>query len=238
VALPVVLVGLGFGLSMTATAAPVWSGLGDKDDTWRMSTARGAWATSWLATALLVGAGFALWADGMSLSTLSFRLAVLAAVAAPSARNSSDERWGRTLESLPSTLLSGLALLQIAKPSPTATALGTGIFISVGLLICGGLATRAVRQALRKGAEIRFEDGWRTPVATYVLLTLLTGGMAFSSLVRYGWLWTDAPVTSALGATWLVWSATWLAGGRSARLHAGLIGVSSLLLVGTALIIG
>jgi hypothetical protein len=217
------LIGLSLGALLTAAGLALWDGLRRRDR--RARTIR---LVRWVAGGLLLAAIVPLWITGDSALALSLTLA--AAIAAPPTRHRPSP-WYATAALLPALILTGISFSQtagfvrgrlIAPP------------LSIVSIVYGGLAARVLSEALGTlvsptAAPSRLFD------ALYLLLTLLTGAGALTTLWRRGVVWERTARESSLAGVWMAWTAAWLGPHEHPRLKAGLIGVAATLLIVLAL---
>ena len=193
-------------------------------------------AIGWLAGALLLIGALLAWQGDHSVSAPALRLILMAALAAPPAMpHRCSSPWSNVMPILPVLILAWVSLFWTARPvagetgSPPVSAMGLAV------VVCGGLGTRALGEALSTIAVQTPHSEWLT-TATYALLTLLVGSTALVNLWQRGMVWGETASEGGLAGAWLAWSAAWLSARQRSRLRAGLTVVVASLLVSTALI--
>jgi hypothetical protein len=100
--------------------------------------------------------------------------------------------------------------------------------------VYGGLAARVLSEALGTLASSDTPTS-RLFDAVYLLLTLLVGADALTTLWQRGLVWDGNPNQSGPLGAWLVWSAAWLSPRERPRLRAVLTVLAAVLLVILAL---
>jgi hypothetical protein len=106
--------------------------------------------------------------------------------------------------------------------------------LSIVSIIYSGLAARVLSEALGALVSPTAAPG-RLFDALYLLLTLLAGAGALTTLWQRGVVWERTARESGLAGVWLAWTAAWLSPRQRPRLRAGLIAAATLLLIVLAL---
>jgi hypothetical protein len=221
------LIGLSLGALLAAMGVALWDGI--------RPTPRLAHAIRvirWGVGGLLLIAILPLWAAGDS--ALVFSLTLIAAIAAPPTRRRPSP-WYDANTLLPVLVLTGTCLFLITRLVQTGGNIASSV--SLAAAVYGGLATRVLSEAL----GVLASPG--TPISRlfdvfYLLLTLLVGANALTTLWQRGLVWEGNPDQSSLLGAWLVWSAAWLSPRERPRLRAVLAAMAAVLLVMLALGIG
>jgi hypothetical protein len=213
------LIGLSLGALLTAAGLALWDGLRHMD-----GLARATRVARWIAGGLLLVAIVPLWITGDSALALS--LTLTAAIAAPPIRHRPSP-WYDAAALLPALALTGIGFSRI-------TGLVRGDLVapplSIVSIVFSGLAARVLSEALGAlvnpaAAPSRLFD------TLFLLLTLLVGAGALTTLWQRGVVWEGMARESGLASVWLAWTAAWLSPREHPRLKAGLIGVAAALLV-------
>jgi len=229
----VALAGLACGMLLGAVAATLWS-------MWRQVPAlsQALRIIGWAAGAVLLIGAVTTWHGSQGLAAPSPRLMVMAAVAAPPDRHDHRQAsWDTLLLLLPALMLAlaglcwipgvigtgGSGSTALAEASPTTT-------ITLAAIICGGLAARALGEALAGVLTPGPFAGWASD-AVYAPLTLLVGGILLADLWQRGTLSEVSTAKGGLTGAWLAWSGAFWSPRARPRLHAALTAVAALLLL-------
>ena len=234
--IPSTFLGLACGTMLTAVGLGLW---GSHRQLPGLSHA--VWAIRWLAWAFLLTGVLLAWRGDQSLSAPASRLVLMAVVAAPpGVHHRRRSAWSSVMLILPALVLAGAALfwllgsIGVGAGSPPAGSVGLAV------IICGGLGARALGEVLSDAVapttewSIQSKVGWSF-IATYTLLTLLTGGAALMNLWQRGLVWGGAINEGGLAGAWLTWCAVWLCPRQTRGLRAALTGVAALLLASAVL---
>ncbi len=221
------LIGLSFGALLTALGLALWDGIRPMP-----RLARAIRVIRWGIGGLLLIAILLLWVTGGS--ALVFSLVLMAAIAAPPPHQRPSP-WYDANTLLPTLVLTGACLFLITGLVQTRGDIASSV--SLAAAVYGGLAARVLGEALGTLAS----PG--TPISRlfdvlYLLLTLLVGANALTTLWQRGLVWEGNPEQSSLLGAWLVWSAAWLSPRERPRLRAVLAAVAAMQLVILALGMG
>jgi hypothetical protein len=217
------LIGLSFGALLTASGLALWDGFHRVQ-----GLPRAVPVVRWAAGGLLLAAILPLWVAGSPALVIS--LILMAAIAAPPIRRHSSP-WHTVVILLPALALTGIGFFLAAGFARAGGDIASPA--SLAAAICGGLAARVMGEALGVLASPDAPLG-RLFDALYLLLTLLVGANALTTLWQRGVMWGSAGESSAAGV-WLAWSAAWLSPRKPSRLRAALVVAAALLLVVSAL---
>jgi hypothetical protein len=229
--------GLAWGMLVAAVGLALWDGSRPTP-----GLSRAVWVIGWLAGTLLLAGAMLAWWEGYRLSSLAWRLILMAALAAPSGiRHHHRSPWNDSVRTLLALILAGVALFLSAEPgvgnsnSPVTP-------MELAMVLCGGLGARALGEALCEIIDQTSHVKWPAlskvegpSAVTWALLTLLVSGTALGNLWQRGMIWKGAIGEGMLAGTWLAWSAAWLSPHERPRLRAALVTVAALLLFWTAL---
>lgn len=223
------LIGLALGMLMAAVGLALWNDLRGK----ATGISRAVQVIGWMAGALLLVAATLLWLADHGHCTRVMHLTLMAAIAAPpTGRQRHYLPWRDAIPMLPALALTGTSLFLVTGGTWT----GCSALTLVGLIfmVCDGLVVRVLGEALSVVVNPNLSLGRMFDVL-YLLLTLLVGGTALTSLWQRGSVWGGTADETSLAGAWLAWSAAWLSPRDRRRLRAGLVAVAALLLTALAL---
>jgi hypothetical protein len=248
------LIGLGTGMLLAAVGLAVWSGLQQMK-----GLLRAIRAISWMASGFLLFALPFLWIEAHGHYWIVLHLTLMAAIAAPPAKNQEHSPWHSAVRMLPSLVLSGTSLAFVAGTIqrgvhytglltvpvviirdgltalfPAYRVVEPWVLLCPAYMICDGLVARVLGEALGTLVGPDVPPG-RLFDALYLLLTLLVGANALVNLRQRGGAGEGSGNESGLIGAWLVWSAAWLSRRWHPRIRAGLTAAAALLLIVLAL---
>lgn len=226
----VISTGLACGMLLAAVGLTLWGGFRQTP-----GLPQAVQAVGWLAGAtLLVGALLA-WRGDYCPPAPTLRLILMAALAAPPGiRRWQLSPWSNVMLILPALILAGSGLFLTSTSTGAEIGSPTITPMEMVVVACGGLAARALGEALGEMVAPTQQVGW-TSTAAYALLTLLVSGTTLVNLWQRGAMWRGSANEGGLAGAWLVWSAVWLTPPQRSRQRAGLIIVAATLLVSVVL---
>lgn len=221
-----VLVGLACGLCLASFTAALWASRGQAALPWPVLV-RSLYLMGWLTAGLLLAGAVAAWSGGLSVGAPGLGLAVVAALAAPlDGRLWRHPHWSSALGLLPTLLASSLALgFLAAGPSPAASVSDEASLAVYAGFLCGGLAARALGEALALLAHPGRSSGW--VFASTVAATAAGGcGAAIVSMLQQPTPWPATGAERGLVVNSLVWASLWVGNHAPSRLRSVLTAVA------------
>ncbi len=227
--------GLACGTLLAATGLLIWNASHQV-----VGLPQATQVIGWLAGGLLLIGVILAWQADHSLSIPAWRLALMAALAAPplprSTHRSSRSPQDSPVPILPALGLTGASLFWASAPvgivpGGLLAALAEPVSPRVlAMIICGGVGARALGDAL--GILVARPPQTEGSLAVaYAMLTLVAGGTALTNLWQRGTIWRGDAGENGLAGAWLTWSAAWLGPRQHPRLRAALIVVAALGLI-------